>query len=213
MMITLRKSALRPLLSVSVPWSITCSRMLKMSGCAFSISSISTHAVRMLGHRFGELAALVEADVARRRADQARHRVPLHVLGHVEAKQLDAEAVGELARDFGLADAGGAAEQEVADRLPRIAEARARHADGGHQRVDGLVLAEHDVLQVAVERLQRIAVVGRDVLRRECARSWRRSPRPRPCRSPSSAATWAGSSAPRRPRRSRRSPCRAGGGR
>ena len=42
MMITLRKSALRPLLSVSVPWSITCSRMLKMSGCAFSISSSSS---------------------------------------------------------------------------------------------------------------------------------------------------------------------------
>ena len=29
------------------------------------------------------------------------------------------------------------------------------------QRVDRLVLAEHDVLQVAVERLQRVAVVGR----------------------------------------------------
>ncbi|MNC88913.1 hypothetical protein D3C83_47860 [compost metagenome] len=38
----LRKSAFLPLLSVSVPWSITCSRMLKMSGCAFSISSSST---------------------------------------------------------------------------------------------------------------------------------------------------------------------------
>ncbi len=42
MMITLRKSALRPLLSVSAPWSITCSRILKMSGCAFSISSSSS---------------------------------------------------------------------------------------------------------------------------------------------------------------------------
>ena len=39
---TCRKSALRPLLSVSVAWSITCSRMLKMSGCAFSISSSRT---------------------------------------------------------------------------------------------------------------------------------------------------------------------------
>jgi energy-coupling factor transporter ATP-binding protein EcfA2 len=38
-MITLRKSALRPLLSVSVPWSITCSNTLKIAGCAFSISS------------------------------------------------------------------------------------------------------------------------------------------------------------------------------
>ncbi|MNP36772.1 hypothetical protein D3C76_1301830 [compost metagenome] len=38
---TLRKSALRPLLSVSVPLSITCSSRLKTSGCAFSISSSS----------------------------------------------------------------------------------------------------------------------------------------------------------------------------
>ena len=36
---TLRKSALRPLLSVRVPWSMTWSRMLNTSGCAFSISS------------------------------------------------------------------------------------------------------------------------------------------------------------------------------
>ena len=48
MMITLRKSALRPLLSVSVPWSITCSSMLKMSGCAFSISSSSSTAYGFL---------------------------------------------------------------------------------------------------------------------------------------------------------------------
>ncbi|MNT79721.1 hypothetical protein D3C72_2190880 [compost metagenome] len=40
--ITLRKSALRPLLSVRVPLSITCSSRLKTSGCAFSISSSST---------------------------------------------------------------------------------------------------------------------------------------------------------------------------
>ena len=39
MMITLRKSVLRPLLSVKVPWSITCKRILKISGWAFSISS------------------------------------------------------------------------------------------------------------------------------------------------------------------------------
>ena len=29
---TFRKSALRPLLSVKVPWSITCNKMLKISG-------------------------------------------------------------------------------------------------------------------------------------------------------------------------------------
>ena len=38
---TLRKSTDLPLWSVSLPWSITCSRMLNRSGCAFSISSSS----------------------------------------------------------------------------------------------------------------------------------------------------------------------------
>ena len=40
--ITLRKSALRPLLSVRLALSITCNRMLNTSGCAFSISSSSS---------------------------------------------------------------------------------------------------------------------------------------------------------------------------
>jgi len=39
---TFLKSAFLPLLSVSVPWSITCRSTLKMSGCAFSISSSSS---------------------------------------------------------------------------------------------------------------------------------------------------------------------------
>ena len=131
------------------------------------------HRVRLLGDRLGEQPALVEADVAGRRADQPRHRVALHVLRHVEADQLDAHAVGELARDLGLADAGRAAEQEAADRLLRVAEARARHLDRRDERVDRLVLAEHDRLQVAVEVLQRGAVVGRDRCAAGCARSWR----------------------------------------
>ena len=74
-----------------------------MSGCAFSISSSSSTLYGCLVIGLGELAALVEADVARRRADQPRHRMPLHVLGHVEADQLDAEAIRELPRDLGLA--------------------------------------------------------------------------------------------------------------
>ena len=85
----------------------------------------------------------------------------LHVLGHVEADQLDAQDEGELLGDLGLADAGGAGEQEGADRLVRLAQAGARQLDRRRQRVDRLVLAEHDALQVAVEVLQRVAVVGR----------------------------------------------------
>jgi len=65
------------------------------------------HAMRMLVDRVGQEAALVEPDIARRGADQARDRVPLHVFRHVEARDLDAERAGELAGDLGLADAGG----------------------------------------------------------------------------------------------------------
>jgi hypothetical protein len=80
--------------------------------------------VRLLGDGLGQQAALVEADVARRRADQAADGMALHVLGHVEADQLDAQDVGQLLGDLGLAHAGGAAEQEAADRLVGLAQAR-----------------------------------------------------------------------------------------
>src|SRR6516225_5558953 len=49
------------------------------------------HAVRMLVDAVGEQPALVEADIAGRRADQPRHGVALHIFRHVEADQLNAE--------------------------------------------------------------------------------------------------------------------------
>src|SRR5690348_10486403 len=49
------------------------------------------HAVRMLVDRVGEQPALIEAHIARRGADKAGDGVTLHVLGHVEAGELDAE--------------------------------------------------------------------------------------------------------------------------
>ena len=82
------------------------------------------HRVRRLADRVGEQAALVEADVAGRRADQPRDGVLLHVLAHVEAQELDAERRGELLGELGLADAGRAREEERADRLVGRAEAR-----------------------------------------------------------------------------------------
>ena len=68
--------------------------------------------------------------------------------------------------DFGLADAGRAAEQEGTNRLARVAEAGTGHLDRPGQRVDRLVLAEDDGLEVAVEVLERAAVVQRYMLRR-----------------------------------------------
>ncbi len=92
------------------------------------------HGVRRLADGVGEQPALIEADVAGRRADQARHGVRLHVLAHVEAQELDAEDRRQLLGDLGLADARRAGEQERADRLLRMAEAGARQLDGRRQR-------------------------------------------------------------------------------
>ena len=86
------------------------------------------HAMRMLVDAVGQQAALVEADIAGRRADQPRDRVALHVFRHVEADELDAERRRKLLRDFGLADAGRAGEQVAADRLFRLAQARRARA-------------------------------------------------------------------------------------
>ena len=123
--------------------------------------------MRMLVDRVGQQAALIVADIARRRADQAADAVPLHIFAHVEALQRDAHDRGELARDLGLADAGGAGEEVGADRLVGIAKARAGELDRRGEPVDRIVLAEHDPLQILVEMLERLLVVARDALRRD----------------------------------------------
>ena len=84
--------------------------------------------MRLLVDRIGQQPALIVADIARRRADQPADRVALHIFGHVEALERDAHDRGELARDLGLADAGRAGEQIVADRLVGIAQAGAAAA-------------------------------------------------------------------------------------
>ena len=89
------------------------------------------HRVRTAAHRLGELTALFVADVAGRRADEARHGVLLHVLRHVDAHHrplVVEQELGERARELGLADAGRAEEQERADRPVRIGQTRRANA-------------------------------------------------------------------------------------
>ena len=80
------------------------------------------HRMRLLVDRVGQQPALVVADIARRRADQPADRVALHIFGHVEALERNAHDERQLARDLGLADAGRAGEQIIADRLVGIAK-------------------------------------------------------------------------------------------
>ena len=177
-MMTWRKSALRPLLSVSVPWSMTCSSRLNTSGMRLLDLVEQQHAVRMLGDGLGEQAALVEADVARRRADQARHRVPLHVLGHVEAQELDAHARCASCRVTSVlpTPVGPANRKEPTglrwsprpERAILIAAASASIA---------LSWPKITSFRLRSRLLQHVAVGGRHALRRECAPCARRRPR------------------------------------
>ena len=151
---TLVKSTVRPWPSVSRPSSSTCSSTLNTSGWAFSISSSSTTLYGPAPHRLGELAALVVADVAGRRADEAGHRVLLHVLAHVDADHgplVVEEELGQRPGQLGLADAGRPEEQERADRPVRVGEAGPAAADGVGDGVHGVVLADDPLVQHLLE--------------------------------------------------------------
>ena len=101
--------------------------------------------VALAAHGLGQLAALVEADVAGRRADQAGHVVALHELAHVDLDERVLAAEHELGQrlgELGLADAGGAQEDERADRALGVLEAGASAAHGPGDRGDRLLLAD-----------------------------------------------------------------------
>ena len=86
--------------------------------------------VGMLIGGVGKQAALIEADITRRRPDEAGYGVALHIFGHVESDQLNPHDTGKLARHLGLANPGGAREEIVANRLFGLAQSGAAELDG-----------------------------------------------------------------------------------
>ena len=109
------------------------------------------HGIRLAAHGLGQVAALLVAHVAGRRADQAGHGMLLHELAHVDADEVllavEQEARQRLAQ-LGLAHAGGAEEQERTRGAVRVTQARARTADGVGHGGDGLFLAHHALVQL-----------------------------------------------------------------
>ena len=109
------------------------------------------HRVGLAAHLLGELPALFVADIARRRADEPRHRVLLHVLRHVDADQVilgvEQERRQRLA-EFRLADARRAEEEEAAVGPVGIGKARARAPDRVRHHAHRLVLADDALVQL-----------------------------------------------------------------
>ncbi len=118
-----RKSIVRPLASVTRPSSRICSRIAATSAWAFSNSSKSTTQYGRRRTGSVKLPGFIVSGVPGRRAEQARDGVRLGVLGQVDAHErvVAAEQLrGQRSREFGLADAARADEQEAADGFARV---------------------------------------------------------------------------------------------
>ena len=101
------------------------------------------HGVGTPAHGLGELTALLVADVPGRSADQPGHRVLLGVLAHVDAHHgglVVEQEVGQRLGQLGLADAGGAEEQERSGGPVRVGDPGARTPHRIRDGLDGLAL-------------------------------------------------------------------------
>ena len=185
------------------------------------------HRVRPRPQVAHQQALLVVADVARRRAEQARDRVLLHVLRHVEPQERGAVAekvLGQQPGELGLADARGPEQQEHRERPRPPRDRRVGEPDAPRHGVDGRLLPDQALAQEVSERGGARPRVGvrarRHQLDRQAARVGQHAcdergvdrgggvaPRAR-------AAAQLGHRAPARRHGPRgRSPCRAGGAR
>ena len=108
------------------------------------------HAVGPAPHGLGELAPLVVAHVARRRAHQAGNGVLLHILRHVDADHVPLvvkEGLGQGLGQLRLAHAGGSQEDEGADGPVLLLQSRPAPEDGLADGGDRLVLADDPAVE------------------------------------------------------------------
>ena len=119
------------------------------------------HRIRPPPNRLGQITPLFIADITGRRSDQSGDGVLFHEFRHVDADhgRLGIEQkLGQGLAKLGLADAGGAEEQEGAVRAIRVRQARARPAYGVGDRGYRLVLTHDPPAQCAFHAQQALAV-------------------------------------------------------
>ena len=119
------------------------------------------HRVGASPHGLGELATLFVANVSRRRTNQARHRVFLAVLRHVDAHNrtlIIEEQFGKRLREFGFAHASGAEEHERSGGARGVAHPGTRPANRIRYRRDGRILPNDPLVKFAFEVEQLFAL-------------------------------------------------------
>ncbi|EFF44644.1 hypothetical protein XAUB_12560 [Xanthomonas citri pv. aurantifolii str. ICPB 11122] len=104
------------------------------------------HRVWLAPHGLGQHAAFAIADIARRRTLERGDGMRFLVFAHVDGDQVLLTAVqgfGQSECGFGLAHAGGAGQQEHADRFIRVIQAGAAGLDALGDHLHRVVLADH----------------------------------------------------------------------
>src|SRR4051794_8401190 len=121
--------------------------------------------VALAADGFGQLAALVEPDVAGGRADEPAHVVPLHELAHVDLDERVLAPEHELRqrfRELRLPDPRGSEEDERADRPLRVLEPGTGATDGLRDDLDRLLLPDDAVVEGVLHVKEALRFLGRD---------------------------------------------------
>src|ERR1035441_551956 len=173
MMTVFLKSTTRPWASVRRPSSRICSSELKMSGCAFSISSNRTTENGFRGTLSGGRPPPPYPPHPGGGAEQPRHRVLLHVLAHVELDQrvlVTEQEVGERLGQLRLAHPGRAGEDERAPGPLRVLQPGPGAPDGLRQRRDGHVLPDHPLVEFVLHAQQPLRLLLSQLEHRDARR-------------------------------------------
>ncbi len=107
-------------------------------------------AVRLSPYLFGELPRFFEPDVSGRRPDEARNRMPLHVLAHVNSDHRLFITKDRFRKGFGqfrLSHARGSEEEEGCDGTAAVAQPGARQTHGIGYGSYRLVLTDDPLMQ------------------------------------------------------------------
>ena len=117
--------------------------------------------IRFAPYCLGQLAALVIAYISRRRSDQTRYGMLLHVLAHIDTHHIALIIKERIRQRFGelrLTYTGRPQEQERTDRLARILDPCLGTDDGltylGHR----FVLSDHTLVQFLVQMQRLVAL-------------------------------------------------------
>ena len=110
---------------------------------------------------FRKLSPLLVAHIARGGAQKTGHRVPLHILRHIKAKQglLTAEeGRSQRAAQLGFAHPAGPQKEKAAHWAPGVFQAQPPSADGFYNRFHCPVLTKKTAAQLAIQLSQRLPV-------------------------------------------------------